>query len=476
MAALAQRRGQGRRGRRSPSPNPAHSPEQYRLAQAVLSGEVTGPTSMDKGTAREIVEKTPHALRSKWSRKANFLGFGKSSSKTTFSSRLAKSAYDAGYRGSHGHRGDEEFERWFSRQGKAANLHASIKGKLKTEYWKGVNQEEEDAASGKKKTPQAEKKAKPTVEKSVSHPYKGKVIKEKEGKYTVLGEDWHSLKDAKEYVDIHIATGGKARVKNQRAKRNPEDTAKSLYEMFHGKPSTQETAVRETIHYHGHLAELGVLSGLKVRTPSGFDVTLEFAVPEGMEGDGSADNGKGKGKGKGKRKKSGPLTAAYKFGTGIIPGALKLGDSAVSKVVGNRRRKNPSSAPVILCSNESGNQLYLRAGDQSIPPATLTKTQMDDYVRDLMNFGEIWAIAYITAKSFDDFKRIEYVHGFGPEKYHYRLSKRKDLWDDAVPPKDTVFGSGYLPTCMYDTLNKSIGFVGGVYEIKPDSGAGSIFN
>ena len=47
--------------------NPAASPEQYRLAQAVLSGTARG-AHMPVKVAREIVEKTPAAMRSEYSR------------------------------------------------------------------------------------------------------------------------------------------------------------------------------------------------------------------------------------------------------------------------------------------------------------------------------------------------------------------------------------------------------------------------
>ena len=50
--------------------NPAVSPQQYHLAQAVLSGTAR-VTGMTKKVARELVEKTPAALRSQWSRKSN---------------------------------------------------------------------------------------------------------------------------------------------------------------------------------------------------------------------------------------------------------------------------------------------------------------------------------------------------------------------------------------------------------------------
>jgi len=48
------------------SKNPAISGEQYRLAQAVLSGTYYSPTGMTTKVAREIVERTPKKLRSEF--------------------------------------------------------------------------------------------------------------------------------------------------------------------------------------------------------------------------------------------------------------------------------------------------------------------------------------------------------------------------------------------------------------------------
>jgi hypothetical protein len=299
---------------------------------------------------------------------------------------------------------------------------------------------------------------------------------------------------------------------------NPESDAASMYESFHGAPSTGILVIQDDVHYHEHLAELGVLCGLKVRTVSGYDVTLEF----GVVGDGQGQTGNPKHK----RKRKGPFTQAYEFGTGIIPGLLKGADSTLANpspdverayhtamladetyqraleqeygkragdmryrtkeqsayvhaagkrmqeaaeayrmAVAKMRRGNPDTSdigPVILCSNEVGNQLYLRGGDQSL---NLDDLHMEDLKRDFMNIGEVWAIAYSTKKEFDGFAEIEYVHVFGPEKLNVRLPKRADLWEDAEPPKDAAFGCGNLPTITYDTLNCVLGMVGGVYKI-----------
>ena len=60
-----------------------------------------------------------------------------------------------------------------------------------------------------------------------------------------------------------------------------------MYESFHGTPSTGELVIQDQIHYHGNLAELGVLCGLKVRVVTGEDFTLEFG---GMPGQGQGEN------------------------------------------------------------------------------------------------------------------------------------------------------------------------------------------
>ena len=58
-----------------------------------------------------------------------------------------------------------------------------------------------------------------------------------------------------------------------------------MYESFHGTPSTGELVIQDQIHYHGNLAELGVLCGLKVRVVTGEDFTLEFGGMPGQEGE-----------------------------------------------------------------------------------------------------------------------------------------------------------------------------------------------
>lgn len=157
------------------------------------------------------------------------------------------------------------------------------------------------------------------------------------------------------------------------------------------------------------------------------------------------------GKGSSYIAEKGPLGAAYKTGRGV----LKFADRKLGKAL----KGNPGYGPVLLTSNEDGTQLYLEGGDQSLDLEALKIQPKDSVV-----VGQAWAICYRTRKSFDDFKDIDYVHGFGEEKAHPRLSKRADLWEDAKPP-EKLFGTGDLPTLRYDCLNGTLHLDGGVYVI-----------
>jgi hypothetical protein len=148
----------------------------------------------------------------------------------------------------------------------------------------------------------------------------------------------------------------------------------------------------------------------------------------------------------------GPAGAAYRAGKRI--------GSAVDDAAGRALRGNPGYGPVLLTTNEKGNQLYIEGGDQSLDISKLKITEKDSVV-----IGEAWAVCYRTRKSFDDFQDIDYVHGFGEERAHPRLRKKQDLWEDAHPP-ERLFGTGQLPTLRYDCLNESMHLDGGVYQIK----------
>ena len=56
---------------------------------------------------------------------------------------------------------------------------------------------------------------------------------------------------------------------------NPADAAASMYQKFHGRPSGEVVQVDEPVHYHAHLAALGELEKLTVKSNDGGLVDLE---------------------------------------------------------------------------------------------------------------------------------------------------------------------------------------------------------
>lgn len=128
------------------------------------------------------------------------------------------------------------------------------------------------------------------------------------------------------------------------------------------------------------------------------------------------------------------------------------------------RKTNPEfSSLTLLTSNEAGSQLYFTGGDQSIDLAVF-KIQGASANKEFITLGELWALNYRTSKTFDDGpESADYVHILGRKET--KPPRGGDLWDDAVPPNDKVFGSGELPTLIYDRLNKQLKLSGGMYNI-----------
>ncbi len=134
-------------------------------------------------------------------------------------------------------------------------------------------------------------------------------------------------------------------------RRNPEEPAAELYEKFHGKPSERVEVIEEEVHYHEHLAGLGQLIELKVKTPTKIRATLRFG--EGPE------------------------------------------------------------AP-ILSSSEDGRQLYIVGGDQKLDLQAI-EMDGSEWRRDLMQIGEILEVTYLTEKKFHRFEPCNYFHRLGEE-------------------------------------------------------------
>jgi hypothetical protein len=113
-----------------------------------------------------------------------------------------------------------------------------------------------------------------------------------------------------------------------------------------------------------------------------------------------------------------------------------------------------------LAANEKLTQLFVEGGDQSL---ALGKLGIDPKGRESVVVGKIWALGYVTAKSFDDMKPALYVHTLGPEESN--RAAKGDLWDNALPPKESVFSTDDLPILRYDVRNKKVYIDGGTYGI-----------
>lgn len=336
-------------------PNPAASPEQYRLAQAVLSGTAR-ETGMPVEVAREIVERTPDRLRSQYSRWSNPISTANvkrllKHSDATLSRMLDRKrvAMERAYRDHNTatlerlqreereiiearasklekrgnpaewlpHRvrpGDDPLDRAFDAGKYWARIGAYGSGVSNANVRKyGFNRWYNDQSpSGMyREGPPRRKLKKSTLERAFNDGYR---IGKEEGR-----------------------------------RSNPADAAADLYREFHGVPSSEEVVVTEEVRYHGNLAGLGDLVEIVIKTPSGYKAVLDFD-------------------------KSG----------------------------------------VILCSSEDGKQLYLRGGDQSIDLDAIHMSG-DEWLRDSMLLGMILKLTYRTAKKFDSLKVLDYEHKLGEE-------------------------------------------------------------
>ncbi len=92
---------------------------------------------------------------------------------------------------------------------------------------------------------------------------------------------------------------------------------------------------------------------------------------------------------------------------------------------------------VKVAMSEDGGQIYFVGGDQTLNLAKLGLASQ--LPKDHVVIGPVFEIEYRTEKSFDDFKPLNYFHGFGEE-------------------------GGELPTLCYDVRSKLMYLVGGSYQ------------
>jgi len=425
------------------SRNPAVSPEQYRLAQAVVSGTAR-ETGMPVSVARELIEKTPKRLRREWSGyntrhnppkqrylDGNMHGYPESE---------YERAMDLGVLNFAGptfvvHRGAPA--EVLRKHGKRVLVRADWYG---TPYFGWTETDnvitEKEFVKRHGYSPREDRHGNPGSTGSEGVEFvlgiKGRGASRVSQVESVLFDkaQWtqHEARawlerngfkvgheeEGREYWRYRQAAPGGfeefATIPAGRRGHNPASEAESMYESFHGTPSTQTVEITEDMHYHEHLAELGVLVGLKVRLADGSgDMALGFGVTEAGSASGNPQKwilpyrrgkknyedvgylpfalehdigfsgskmyrpvkvGEGgqitvasselhsvdydrysrksalaavkelakryghnphKRKGRGK----GPLTQAYEFGSGIIPGILQGADRQLGRVVGN---------------------------------------------------------------------------------------------------------------------------------------------
>lgn len=491
--------------------NPATSAAQYRLAEAVLHGRVRTKTGMSKKVAREIIEATPAKQRSAFmthnARRKNFLGFG-GGSKTTFSSKLMQEAYDLGYNGKGGARGGAAiFNDWYNRlpESERKTHHGSLKAKLRVQYEKGVKDEHRDHLAGVKKQvrdlkaesrqskappiPKGEKASDQNVE------YKGQTIRRTTTGWDVLGEKgWSSLSDAKQYVDLYVASGGGLRTRTanslkrklSKARKTAERRVTKAVDALQGKKNPSATlsqgkasAYIVEMGSHRYSAQIVRADGGREEQnfsgPGSFKAAMSWARLRLHE----VANAKSRYKvyplsEAGKRRKSNPEDASvrmYEKFHGMpseevreyveerhrhqwLAGLGPLIDLKVRNVQGNKdvtlNFPDPEAAKlgdvVMLTVEESGTQLYAVGGDQELPLDQLIEQfgMVKNDIRDNMLIGTILMCTYRTRKSFEKQGReeIDFFHAIGKE------------------------GSrGVYPVLIYHPRDQSIEIAGGRYYV-----------
>lgn len=438
-------------------------------------------------------------------RKKNFLGFG---TKTTFSSKLMKDAYEAGYAGKGGQRSTTFFSDWYAKlpESERKTHHGTLKAKLRAQYEKGVRQEHADHLAGtktkiaelkaeKRETPKPAKPAGKLKDSDVE--YKGLTIKRTAQGFEVKGETWNTLAQAKEYADIYIATGGRARTKTRNAKkaRKPESTkarkngysnrsASAEAELTQGKSKAQvfdagggkhtaqiipASGAREEHTFSGNGSFKAAMSWARLRlhevaNPAGKRFKLFAKVPA-------------------KRKNpADPAARMYEKFHGTpseevreyieekhrhswLAGLGPLISIEIQNVSGNRNAEltfpDPADASVgdvvMLCATEDGTQLIPVGGDQELDIKSLTGNfgmVPIDFQRDNVLIGTITQITYRTKKTFekDGEEEIDFFHALGSE------------------------GSrGVYPVLLYHPRDESLEIAGGRYYIgKAEASLGNV--
>jgi hypothetical protein len=236
--------------------NPAVSAEQYRLAQAVLSGTAR-QTHMSPEAAREIVDRTPAKLRSEYSRRNPAMEFS--------------TEYHLGYNLGQADRQSANLRKTLD------ELHATFAANFtpgSLASWESFEQAYQAGYGGQ-------------MGAAAPNPENPKTT----GQYASQPEAIAALKrKGKQGTGAHV---GFDTAKNKWVivwpQRNPEpdseeyEQARKIAELFHGRPVKEEITVTESIREHDWLWRIGPLVKLKIRTLTKRSATLPFhQTEEGM--------------------------------------------------------------------------------------------------------------------------------------------------------------------------------------------------
>lgn len=217
--------------------------------------------------------------------------------------------------------------------------------------------------------------------------------------------------------------------KNKR--KNPESGAVAMRESFTGIPSKKTVVVGEDIHVHSHLAALGELVSMRVKTLKGDTFDICFGKEEN------------------------PKTR--KSALSKVRGWIDRRGKAVSKILKstsdlwiNPKRTN-SGGVVLLCCTEDGKNLMIQGGSQALDLKALNMGEFAD--KESVIVGEIKTIDYFATKDWKDGKKPETAI------YTHKLNEET---------------GGPRPMLRYSTRDKRCYIDGGLYSIKrPMSGSTS---
>lgn len=379
----------------------------------------------------------------------------------TFSSRLSREAFNLGHRAG---ANEKSFDTWVARKARIDDLSSSFRAQLRRDYWRGADLY---ASERVKKSEIRERKPITSQKSSGGKPisYRGHNIQQHRGSFTVLGTEWRKLKDAQDYVDLYVASGGRV------GKPNPSWTLRQ---------GNAVAVVYETSPNH-HTAE--VWSGSRRKTesftgPRSFESAKSWARLNLYEA--ASNPVKIRVTAPGARQN--PMEPAQKMFEdfhglpskeileykerehqhSVLWGVGPLVSMVVISPMGKEFTiylKDPDSSSaqnvVMLACTENGRQLIPVGGDQklsleSIAPAGFKEIDR----RDHMALGTIVQITYRTKKSFELHGReaVDFYHDLGAE------------------------GSrGICPVLIYKPLNPSFEIAGGRYQVaKPERALGGV--